>query len=1679
MSSKNRADELKALEGVRSRMSKYTEALKKKNVSEKKEHVVVGTLDEQKKDVSNFISPTKNSKNKASMPLHIGSLSSSMLTTFEFKTKEERDIEELQAKDELGMLLDSTIPPNNLASNIDSDSNLSMDSSSTKLSNNVTEPEKSMTSTSQAVSTKGRNFKSIRLRYYQALDECKPQQGSKSLPNGKEACPVIKPYKAKRWARKAEAEKKDQFVKLRGAWDRYELAAQDRPKHDSAEEEDIREQIYKAEDEIVNKWVDYANQVVQEAMNKDSDETEGDSGDEEDDDDDLGYWIKEAKRMKAEADARRRAKEQALRRQAEVGTEDDEEEYWLQEAMTLRELNKNKKKNKKKSNDDTDNHDSGEGDEVDLINPYDDNPDVLAVAAAVRKAKEALHGNPFSGKSNLSSSSSKLTSSASDLGITSPIRNRIAAFSNAAGSGSSPTVSGVKGEKRQAFIKPNKSIQHVSADEEEIGLGYKEKKKNRLGKDDPDEDSSESEHARVVKQFEADEDNIKVPKKKSNSHQFADDSDDESSDEADESNVRKGSQRKKYQITDDDDTKLKTKKNLQITIGHDDESGEEADIKKSKKSFQENDAMKKEMKKKEVSNALSTDAVSSNEEGHALKSGQSNKIKDFKVGDDQKVLKKKSVAAIDDDDDDDLESEVVRKKKVFEAGYEEGEKKKKDKKSFGNLDDSSDDSGDNRDKSSIITNHRKKVYESDSEGIGNKNKNKINVGNISDDSSDNEGATTRKKLQKNINDVDSDDEDQKKKKKKPLESMDDDSPDESNSNTVNKKSVKKSYGSDSGNEKKKKKKGFEYDDDNSSDDESNVTGGATLIKKPTKKIYNTTGEDEKTRAKSKKSLGTVDNDSSEEEFDAADVSSAVKKPKKKIINSDSDTDDEKQKIKKSFQRTDDSSDDERNDDLSGDQDPNSVEKLKKKMYDPNLDKNDGKQKKKKSFGNMDDDSSQSDNDVSGKQKKNKKFSESESDSGDKKKRTKKNFATADDESSVESSNNEDPRSTAKPKKKAFDPDLNSDKKKTKTKSFQNIEDTSSDEDVDAQQNPSKTKNTKTFEGVSEAGDKKKNIKKKIRVVDDASSEDDNVAGGSNKVKKLKKKQHESESDSDEKKKISKKKLGKADKNDTDSSSSSGQEGQNVIQKGTITKKKSKKKLANAFDSDSDSGADRMPDKERKKLRQKKSSSHRELDEESKLKKKSLASNMDDSTSSSGDQEKPTGAAHKGRSSLYDDDSEYEYEPTKTSTEGGSMLTTTKARQNKMKLESNTLLSNSDTESDEYEEFDDKTKPSAKTPAGKKLSMPKKTNKKATSSKKKKNIEDSDTDSDDGKKKIKGKISRKADLNDSESDSQEERRAYVKGKSKASKPKRAGKAIAAVSDSEDDKKTGKVKRYSLGADESSESDDSNRNMMGGLSSYMGKTNTNAYDSHGDASMSDTVASDEESVKEQNRPSVAFRRASLHHLEDKQMALEEKSLHLDGSYWSYSLKDWKNKPKKKIAITETKIVMEIPSQSDFWRKTKHNFTKDNAPFHSEQWTGDFEVLVCVSGDFNASYQKGGIMIRFDDEHWIFTGMEYVDGKIFMSNIVSNNNSDRSIVPLPPNAQAAGVWFCIKRNAGSFESFYSFDTKKWILTRQTLMGDGQVAHVGITGASPADQKLVMTYNYFKCSKGDIFIGRHRGTL
>jgi uncharacterized protein len=187
------------------------------------------------------------------------------------------------------------------------------------------------------------------------------------------------------------------------------------------------------------------------------------------------------------------------------------------------------------------------------------------------------------------------------------------------------------------------------------------------------------------------------------------------------------------------------------------------------------------------------------------------------------------------------------------------------------------------------------------------------------------------------------------------------------------------------------------------------------------------------------------------------------------------------------------------------------------------------------------------------------------------------------------------------------------------------------------------------------------------------------------------------------------------------------------------------------------------------------------------------------------------------------------------------------------------------------------------------------------------------------------------------------------------------------------------------------------------------------------------------------------------------------------WKNPLKGWYNKPDKKVVSKGSKIIMRVPERSDCWRKTRQGIlhrTINNAPFHWQKVTGDFQAIVKISGGFSKDYDKAGIMVRLDEEHWILTGMEYCNERVNHATSVAMDHSDWSIAPLPGNAEKVGVWFCFKRLGNAYECFYSLDANTWIQTRQGLFTEQPVLYVGIACACPAGDEFRVTFENYQCT-------------
>lgn len=185
--------------------------------------------------------------------------------------------------------------------------------------------------------------------------------------------------------------------------------------------------------------------------------------------------------------------------------------------------------------------------------------------------------------------------------------------------------------------------------------------------------------------------------------------------------------------------------------------------------------------------------------------------------------------------------------------------------------------------------------------------------------------------------------------------------------------------------------------------------------------------------------------------------------------------------------------------------------------------------------------------------------------------------------------------------------------------------------------------------------------------------------------------------------------------------------------------------------------------------------------------------------------------------------------------------------------------------------------------------------------------------------------------------------------------------------------------------------------------------------------------------------------------------------DGTIWKNPLQFWTARASK-VKEEGTMITMKVPQKTDFWRKTRYAFIKDNGPYYWHKVKGDFEVIVKISGGFSHMYDKAGIMIRADAENWITTGMECFNDQMNHATCVTLDYSDWSLAPLPKDSEKEGVWFCLKKIGNAYESFYSTEGKTWCLTRQGLFHSKEDMQVGICAACPMGEEFKVSFDFFR---------------
>lgn len=159
-------------------------------------------------------------------------------------------------------------------------------------------------------------------------------------------------------------------------------------------------------------------------------------------------------------------------------------------------------------------------------------------------------------------------------------------------------------------------------------------------------------------------------------------------------------------------------------------------------------------------------------------------------------------------------------------------------------------------------------------------------------------------------------------------------------------------------------------------------------------------------------------------------------------------------------------------------------------------------------------------------------------------------------------------------------------------------------------------------------------------------------------------------------------------------------------------------------------------------------------------------------------------------------------------------------------------------------------------------------------------------------------------------------------------------------------------------------------------------------------------------------------------------------------------WLNEPSRWSQADGTLTVTADPG-TDFWRTTHYGYIRDSGHVYGQQMDGDFDLSMGIQGFYAEQYDQAGAMVRVDERHWLKTGIEYFDGRIRLSTVVTLNQSSWAVAELPDGASELSLLLARRRDA--VEIRYRIDDDAIELAALVYMPPDRAVFAGAMCAAP----------------------------
>ncbi len=157
----------------------------------------------------------------------------------------------------------------------------------------------------------------------------------------------------------------------------------------------------------------------------------------------------------------------------------------------------------------------------------------------------------------------------------------------------------------------------------------------------------------------------------------------------------------------------------------------------------------------------------------------------------------------------------------------------------------------------------------------------------------------------------------------------------------------------------------------------------------------------------------------------------------------------------------------------------------------------------------------------------------------------------------------------------------------------------------------------------------------------------------------------------------------------------------------------------------------------------------------------------------------------------------------------------------------------------------------------------------------------------------------------------------------------------------------------------------------------------------------------------------------------------------------------------------LSMTTGANTDFWRQTYYGFTRDSGHFLGLPAGDSFTAQLRIQGKFRTLYDQAGLMLRVDETRWIKTGVEFTDGELFLSTVITNGKSDWSVSQ--PFKELEDFYLRLTLAKGAVRIQASRDGKFWPLLRLAPFPLSALYQVGPTACTPERSGLTIHFSEF----------------